>query len=149
MVQLSRRPHEACPGEGDKGHWVAGDALGHDLIRTTKGARSSGHEVTGDPVVAGAFSNCIGGLQAGQDRRFDTSCIDARVGPVPGEEQVVIPAFVRSETIAIGTRKGLHVAVRRVDVGPPILRIKQVRAFPTSRATEEVPAEAVVAGRSG
>ena len=63
------------------------------------------HEVAGDPVIAGAFSNCIGGLQAGQDRRFDAARIDARVCPVPGEEQVVVAAFVRPETVAIGTRQ--------------------------------------------
>lgn len=63
----------------------------------------SRHEVPADPVIAGASSDGVGGLQPRQDRRFDTARIDTRVCPIPREEEIVVAAFVRTETVSIRT----------------------------------------------
>ena len=57
--------------------------------------RHSGHEVARDAMEPGSPLDGIGGLQAREHGRLDTAGIDSGIGPVPGQEQVVVAALVR------------------------------------------------------
>src|SRR5262245_29818372 len=106
---------------------------------------SSVGQVAHDAVVARPSEDGVGGLKPREHGGLDATGIEAGVGPVAGEDQVVVAALVGPEPAPVRPRQGLHVPVRGVDVGGPVLRVERGGTGPPVAAAEKLPPEPGVA----
>ena len=94
-------------------------------------------------MIAVTPQQCISGLQPRQHRGLDTARIDPAIGPVTGQNQVVVTTFVRPQPVSIAAGQRLHVAIRRVDVHADVLGRQGLASSLTVYAAEQMPGEAL------
>src|SRR6202035_4863687 len=107
----------------------------------TRARWASAEQRARHPVVAGSAEDGVGGLQAGDRGSLDAPGVEAVVGPVAAEDEVVVSTLVGTEPIGIAARCALHVAVGGVDVGEAELRVDSAAAALAVANAMQLPAK--------
>ena len=75
--------------------------------------------------------------------------VDAAVGPVAGENQVFVTAFIGAQPILVRAGDRQHVAIRRVDVDADVLGFQRRCAAQFAGAGQQTPGKSAFGDRSG